>query len=212
MKYPVDNYDMILVHCIHDKLDAHTSKDWELARRSETPKLKHMLHFLQQHGRALSSAQYNDYDVNPNRDNRKRSFHGKNDHQFEHKKSKMNVSKGFNKESKPSSSAETRKCKICNAPHAVHQCPKFKSMDLNTRRDRARSLNLCYNCLFPSHSAQECKASACKRCVNKKHNSLLCSQNPYNEVVNTVQVKPQRSKAPKKQFNRTKKEKVEKEQ
>lgn len=57
MNYPVQHYDLIFVHTIHEKLDQETSKEWELYRKSDAPTTKEMLEFLVQHGRALSSAQ-----------------------------------------------------------------------------------------------------------------------------------------------------------
>lgn len=47
MEYPVEYYDLILVHCIHDKLDAETSKDWEIQRKNENPTFHEMIKFLQ---------------------------------------------------------------------------------------------------------------------------------------------------------------------
>lgn len=192
MEFPVEHYDLIFVHAIHDKLDAQTSKDWELFRKSEKPSLKEMLTFLQQHGRALSSAQYEEPEKS--KDNRKRPFNGKNNQKGDYKRAKYTDSTSSHAEQKPDTKSENRKCKVCSEAHPVHKCPKFLKFSLAERKEKARELNLCFNCLFPSHNARDCTSSYCKRCLNKKHNSLLCDQNPYNKPVNTGYAKKPRKK------------------
>lgn len=109
MNYPIEHYDMFLVHCIHDKLDAETSKDWEIQRQSETPTFKQMIEFLQLRGRALSSATY--FERKGNNDNRKR--HSNDDRHFDHKRQKASTSSDKSKKTD-----EKTKCKICN--NGVH--------------------------------------------------------------------------------------------
>lgn len=50
---PVDGWDMMIVHMLHERLDHETSKQWELQRNSETPTVKQMLEFLDRQAAAL---------------------------------------------------------------------------------------------------------------------------------------------------------------
>lgn len=47
LKYPVEYFDLIFVHSLHDRLDSETSKAWELSLQSETPSIDDMLSFLE---------------------------------------------------------------------------------------------------------------------------------------------------------------------
>lgn len=67
MNYPVEHMDSIWVHCIHEKLDAETSRDWEIQRKSETPTFNDIIKFLRVRGRALSSAQADERKEDENR-------------------------------------------------------------------------------------------------------------------------------------------------
>lgn len=51
----VEYWDMIVVHLLHERLDADTARQWELQRQSETPTSKEMLAFLDR--QASASAQ-----------------------------------------------------------------------------------------------------------------------------------------------------------
>lgn len=190
MGFPVQYYDMIIVHCVHDKLDSETSKDWELQRASESPTVKDITDFLLARGRAWTNAQF--MERKDSNDNRKRSFNGK-EHKFEHKRNKPNTSNSVERKD----STNDNRCKICSERHYVHQCPKFKKLNLSERKNKVKTLNLCYNCLSPFHQVRDCKLKACGRC-NNKHNHLLCHDNPINKIVNSAQIKKKANKQPKK--------------
>lgn len=51
--YPVEHFDLFFVHGIHERLDGETSKQWELKRTSETPKLMDLLDFLDHQAKAM---------------------------------------------------------------------------------------------------------------------------------------------------------------
>lgn len=183
MKYPVEHYDLFLVHTIHSKLDAETSKDWEIQRKNERPAFKEMIAFLQSRGRALSCRQ--SFEKKTPYDNRKRQS---NDNRFDSKRFKPNGSDGNKSFTKPSGSAETTSCKICKSDHRTYTCPQISSGDTKTRRTKVREHNLCYNCLSPLHTVRDCQVkSNCRNC-NGRHHTLLCNNNtPAKKAVNTVQ-------------------------
>lgn len=190
MHYPVQHWDCVLVHTIHDKLDSETSKNWELHRKSDDPTTKDILDFLIQHGRALSSA----YSFERSSNSNKRNSNG-NERPFENKKKKFESNSSSNAAGKPSTSFQGKKCRmLCDDSHPLYKCPKFLNFDLKSRRAKVRDFNLCFNCLSPDHQVQACAKEACRRC-DTKHNSVLCQENPKNKSVNMAQVKrPNHSK------------------
>lgn len=191
--YPVDNMNIFFVHELHARLDFHTARAWEMHRESETPTIKEMLAFLDKQAEALMNSHVQEQ--KPFHENRKRQWQGKPNH--------------FNKSMKPnitlkngaiatSIKTEHLASKVCEkGSHPVFRCEKFRAMNLNDRKKNATEKKLCYNCLSPSHTIRECESSNCKRC-DKKHNSLLCGENPLNQAVNTVQVSKGAKKANKK--------------
>lgn len=183
MKYPVDSYDLFFIYGIHERMDPETSRAWELERRSDTPTAKEMLAFLDRQAKAAFFAS------KTNADGRKRATSNR-DQKNDTKRAKSSTSD----ESKSDLKFDNRACKVCKASHGVHKCPVFKKMTLPERKKCARDNELCYNCLNPSHSSRDCKSSACRRCPDKKHNSLLCAENPLNRAVNSVQLKSTKRK------------------
>lgn len=200
MKFPVQHYDMIIIHIVHDKLDAETSKDWELSRKSETPTITELTEFLQSRERALINAQISEKKGLP--DGKKRSFSGKEHHYHENKRMKQSSSDTNNHNDNASKKPTDKKCKMCDEIHFANQCKKFRGLPLKDRKSKVRELNLCYNCLSPFHLVRDCTASPCNRCKTKHHH-LLCNENPLNKTVNTAQVKDKKKnkKAMKKETN-----------
>lgn len=189
--YPVESWDMIFVHELHAKLDFHTSRAWEMHRESETPTIKEMLVFLDKQAKALSGTQ--SVEQKKSIESQKRPWFNKNEPDNKRAKFSNQSSSSANTSSNSVTKAEFKPCKICNQMHSIYRCDKFRSLNLSNRRKSARENELCFNCLQSQHTSRECKMSACKRC-DKKHNSLLCPENPTNQAVNVVQAKPKTMK------------------
>lgn len=199
MRFPVKHYDMIIVHVVHDKLDPETSKDWELARKSETPTIKELTDFLQLRARALMYSQISE--KKPQHENKKRAFNGK-EHHYENKRAKNGSPNATQSNNESNKKSTNDKCTVCKEEHYVTQCTKFKRMPLRDRKIKVRELKLCYNCLSQHHQVRDCKAGECHRC-KVKHNSLLCNENPYNKISNAAQVNKKNKQPPnKKQGNK----------
>ena len=56
-----------------------------------------------------------------------------------------------NQSSKQSKPKTNHRCSYCSSEHLTHECTKYKTV--NSRKDRAMQLRLCYNCLTPGHSS-----------------------------------------------------------
>ena len=64
-------------------------------------------------------------------------------------------------------------CAACGSPHPVYQCKQFLNMRQEQRWKLANESSLCYNCLFPGHSASTCGSSqTCKTCSGTHHTFL----------------------------------------
>lgn len=59
------------------------------------------------------------------------------------------------------------KCYMCDDKHGL-KCKKLAEMSREERLERINELSLCFNCLKPSHTAEECRRPPCK-CGERKH-------------------------------------------
>ena len=82
------------------------------------------------------------------------------------------------------SSQDHAKCLICDGPHAITSCSTFQSLRPNERFEAVRKKGLCFNCLKPAHSSQNCRSE--KRCTadgcGRKHSRLL-HQDDFRMVI-----------------------------
>lgn len=179
MGYPVEHYDLIFVHELHDKLDNETAKAWELQRNTEDPTLQDLLDFLDKQAKALIGSRLIEQE---GATNRKRPNHF-DDRRNDAKRAKFESTPERKDVGKPNKN----ECRCCKEKHALIHCAKFKKLSLSERKKLVRDHELCLNCLKPFHMAKDCYAGACVRC-QVKHNTLLCHENPMNKSVNTVQV------------------------
>jgi len=67
---------------------------------------------------------------------------------------------------------DNKGCPLCQGDHKIYQCQKMRDLNIQSRINEIKRLNLCLNCLGRGHTVKNCKARNCKQC-NKKHNSLL---------------------------------------
>lgn len=188
--HPVQHYDSIFVHALHERLDPEMSREWELRRDSEMPKIADMLTFLDRQAKASFGVKSSER--KEKKENRKRPFHGKDKGEVDSKRAKS----GSEQEQKSDAKNGKPNCTLCNKePHRLFKCGSFLKMSLEERKKYAREQKICFNCLLPNHSAKECTFGDCNRCENQKHNSTLCHENPKNKAkVNTVQTKKDRKK------------------
>lgn len=210
--YPSQYYDIMIIHSVQGKLDEKTSVAWDLQRQSDNPTLAEFTRFLDRRAKALSNAHCTEMTSKvQNSNERKRPFNsggfstgnrygngnGKS-YQSDSKRFKSNHHHSHHNTVK----VEKPKCACCPEDHVTRKCPKFLQLNLTKRKDKARAANLCFNCLSPSHNVRDCKAGNCTRC-DKKHNSLLCSENPNNRQLNVSQVATKKN-VPKKKGKKNK--------
>lgn len=64
-------------------------------------------------------------------------------------------------------------CPLCERFHAVRQCTRFQSMDVEMKLRAVAHHGLCSNCLAQSHRRPSCQTlDRCKRCL-QDHNTWL---------------------------------------
>ena len=66
-------------------------------------------------------------------------------------------------------------CPLCKGDHPVWSCLEFKKMDVQSRRQKAKQLRLCYRCLGRNHKGGQCAQNS--RCdidgCQKTHNRVM---------------------------------------
>ena len=75
-------------------------------------------------------------------------------------------------------------CQLCKLEHRAVACTKYKTF--NSRRDRVRTLKLCFNCLRKGHVTKDCLSnSRCRKCGSMHHTALCFGNYSSNVPSNT---------------------------
>lgn len=192
---PVEEWDFVFVHNLHERLDNETAREWEKHReRDGMPTAKDILTFLDQE----ASASANDSNVRQplrvtiDTGNRSRS----NDRAASNSGTVSNMGTASNTGSASYTGTVPKKilCEACpqgsQQYHPLFYCPSFQSLNLNARKDFIGRRRICPNCFRKGHGTGSCNDP--RRCTlpqcqgNPMHNSLIC---PFkqNKQLLTVQ-------------------------
>ena len=79
----------------------------------------------------------------------------------------------------------SRLCKVCNGPHGVWRCEKFKAMSVQERWDAANRLHLCFHCLGGDHFGQTCvttRICGINNCKDKRNRLLHTHRNQQHGI------------------------------
>lgn len=139
LQYPVEHYDLFVVHGIHEKLDPETSKAWELYRSSERPTVQELLSFLDKQAKALSNV-YN-LEHKKSNETRKRKPN-ESEHHTKAKRTRTESQKEQNEEKERRSSNWA--CKLCpenpsNRIVATMQTTKMQKWQKKKENKKERS-------------------------------------------------------------------------
>lgn len=176
MKYPVEGYDLILVHALQQRLNKDCRKKWsEITKGNDNPTLARMLEFLgdQAATQANQEATY--------------ALQKPNDRA-------PSAARPSSRRLSAIDEPPRYPCPVCKSPdHKVFVCPEFQPLTVADRRKVATISKLCYNCLKGGHYVNDCydlhrcKESKCVRNKDTMHNSWLCPSAEYrNDHVTTV--------------------------
>ena len=86
------------------------------------------------------------------------------------------------KRTNETSSVNNIVCQLCKLEHRAVDCTKYKTF--NSRRDRVRTLRLCFNCLRKGHVTKDCLSNSRYRKCGSMHHTALCFGNTSNNSSN----------------------------
>ena len=154
---PVESWDTLLVEMVINKLDPFTKREWEQKVISENlSTVEHLKGFLSNRCQILEAVQHR------KEINNKPQINSNTKQKSDYSTSHLSTQDKINKVS----------CPMCQEDHKIYQCQKMRDLDVQSRINEVKRLNLCLNCLGKGHTVKVCKAGNCKQC-DKKHNSLL---------------------------------------
>lgn len=194
---PVEHWDMVIVHSLHERLDSETAKAWELQRNTETPTATEMLEFLDKqaaassntgNGRRFRSPESVHSDRSQRNDaSRFNRFQNERNGQRKDSQQKASTSKSTTDSQSSgtgaSATARLHHCELCQGEHQLYNCQKFLALNLRSRKDYVRTHNLCENCLKRGHTIKYCYQRPCPRCPNDQmHNSVICPSRDVNKA------------------------------
>lgn len=149
---PVEHFSDFLVYLVSQRLDKAMRKAWEL----------HL-------GNAIDYPSYEELEQFP--DARIRALE--------------NILPGSNVKPKgarsvaPNHSTTAVTCPVCQQSHVISACAEFKGKTIQQRRELAKKLHRCFNCLGIKHSSKECPSKNSCRTCQKRHHTLLHEIAPF---------------------------------
>lgn len=163
----MDHWDFIFVHALHERLDHHTAREWELARSSDQPTAMEITKFLDKEAGASKVQSMNERkQLTVVLDNRQPKGNIKG----------ATAALGKRTGTIP----KQQECEACGGGqyHPLFKCPNFLSLNVNARKEFITRRRICANCLQKGHSKEFCAdrlRCGYTQCQNDPaHNSLLC--------------------------------------
>lgn len=166
---PVEHWNFMFVHLLHEKLDPETSRQWELSRQSEQPEISDMLSFIDKQASAMPSSWSNErsrnISVTVHNDRGQRDIRARD------------ISADSVRATGKSTGANNKKiiCEACDAEHHIFDCKDvFLKLSLGQKIEFLNRRRLCLNCTKRGHKAENCFSVRCGRCNGAPHNSIIC--------------------------------------
>ena len=86
------------------------------------------------------------------------------------------------KQTNEASSVNNIVCQLCKLEHRAVDCTKYKTF--SSRRNRVRTLKLCFNCLRKGHVTKDYLSNSRRRKCGSMHHTALCYGNTSNNSSN----------------------------
>lgn len=176
LQFPVDTWDFVFVHCLHERLDSETARQWNLTRTSEYPKSIEMTKFLDREAGASNRTRSNvKQQLTVTIDNK----------QKENPRDSVRSSTPYG--NRTGAVPKLYPCEACPGGrefHKVHECPNYLALSYNGKKDFIARRRLCPNCLRKWHSKETCRDPTCPftQCAaDNFHNSTIC---PFKQGAN----------------------------
>lgn len=176
LEVDIASWDPLLLFIIVQKLSKETHSAWELSQQdiNALPEFSNFIDFLENRFRVLEVI-----------DERKASS-----------ATASKQSRQLKNHAASTSSASSASCPICSEQHYLRACPTFLRMSIGDRRDAVKKDKICFNCLVPGHYISECKNRMKCRTCNKRHHTLLHSDDTTAPQHNSTPATQQRISQP----------------
>lgn len=162
LQVPIDQWDLILVYILSQKLDFNTRRAYELERGpTALPTFANFLEFLEK--RCVASENLSSPEL------KRKTIH-------------FTTSGSSNRADHPSHKTQNN-CAYCRkSDHNIFKCTKFRDLSVSQRKQHIFNKRLCFKCFSP-HSVNQCSWKNCPMC-GLPHNSLLHIQNNGGNSIN----------------------------
>lgn len=177
----IENWDVLVIFLLTSKLDRQLQHKWEeRINTKEIPTLQEFKSFLRSQADLLDTLGTED----PVRTNMaKKTFVATTQAVQQDQRGKPN-----------------NRCPNCSDTHYINQCPRFLTLNAESRIRLIKRLRLCLNCFGTNHMIQNCRATRCRTCKGKHHTLLHdpSRQKPpleTNNVKSTLFCNPQTQQA-----------------
>lgn len=177
MDYPVDDWNLIIVHALQERLNDHYADKWDTARAdNDEPTVEDMTKFLDRHASKVASKTL-----------ARASLQVSVPNEYARRPSVQSV---VQRPPAASTSGHQQRypCGSCGSfQHLIYVCPEFKPLSLAERKKVVKNMGMCPNCLKRGHAKQDCyDSNVCrlKECASdNKHNSMLCPTKNQTQYV-----------------------------
>lgn len=197
VKYPVEQWDMILIHMIQERLDGPSASAWNLRRGdNNTPTVEDMVKFLDERNDAANEKERNAPTPASASATNKHASRSKNrnNSNASSRDSRASSSRGTGRDhgnaATPATHPKVYPCTACNSKeHKIFDCPEFEPLSYAGRSRVAEMKGICRLCLKRGHHIDRCyDMTRCKdtRCEDKRHNSMLCPNKTRTHVAMTA--------------------------
>ncbi|XP_018904396.2 uncharacterized protein [Bemisia tabaci] len=166
---PIEHWSIPIIDLILTKIGEKTAYEWEIKLTdNKMPHYDHLLNYLEKRANSMHLAGKLEAG-----ENSKSHSHRKDSRFTEQKRSALVVT-----------NENKQQCRCCDKEfHPLYLCPCFKKLGTPDRRDYAKKLGACFNCLKykvgnkESHLVGQCpiKNSTCRNCTGTHHTSLCLS-------------------------------------
>lgn len=178
MKYKTENWDLIVVHALQERLTPGLKKEWGDAHKgNDAPKIEEMLKFLAEQSKNIGSADIKQAAMAVKAINSRVN------------KLALKAPGGAASGGTPNA----YKCGVCQNPsHQTNECSEFRGLTYDDRKRTAALNRLCFICLKRGHFSQECfnmqrcQEVVCKSRNDTAHHEMLCPMKGRYEYAQVV--------------------------
>lgn len=173
--------EILIVNLLTNKLDAETRKSWEATiHHGKLPTYDNTIKFLKTRASILERVEKANFpaaSTTTTNVKAKVSTSGKTTHVA-------------------TETSVKSKCVICNKD-AAYRCNEFQAMTPQQRQEKAKQLNLCFNCLLKNHMIADCKCKSTCFVCQKNHHTLLHMQSNNAKDISLPSTSTETSSVPK---------------